>query len=58
MNYLELTSKQRLNIKTLGELKATAYQSESIKEELRRNLIARLKKKKRYLRKFGDMKIL
>lgn len=51
MNYLELTSKQRLNIKTLGELKATAYQSESIKEELRRNLIARLKKKEKVFEK-------
>ncbi len=32
------------NIKTLGELKASGYQPESIKEELRRNLIEHLKK--------------
>lgn len=34
-----------LNIKTLGELKATNYKSESVKDELRRNLITQLKKK-------------
>lgn len=33
------------NIKTLGELKASGYQPKSIKEELRQNLIAKLKKK-------------
>jgi magnesium chelatase subunit I len=32
-------------IKKLGELKASGYRSEGIKDELRRNLIARLKKK-------------
>src|SRR5438874_6512899 len=32
-------------IKTLGELKASGYQSKSIKEELRRNLIQKLKQK-------------
>src|SRR6478736_1967021 len=32
------------NIKTLGELKASGYKSKSIKEELRRNLIGKLKK--------------
>src|SRR5215510_9345199 len=31
------------NIKTLGELKASGYKSKSIKEELRRNLIRKLK---------------
>ena len=31
-----------LNIKTLGELKASGYQPKSIKEELRANLIAKL----------------
>ncbi len=31
-------------IKTLGELKASVYQSKSIKEEIRQNLIAKLKK--------------
>ncbi|MGY3213407.1 sigma 54-interacting transcriptional regulator [Mucilaginibacter sp. HD30] len=34
-----------LNIKTLGELKATNYKSESVKDELRRNLITQLQKK-------------
>ncbi len=32
-------------IKTLGELKASGYQSRSIKDELRQNLIAKLKRK-------------
>src|SRR5947207_2420396 len=31
-------------IKTLGELKASGYQPRSIKEEIRQNLIAKLKK--------------
>jgi magnesium chelatase subunit I len=35
----------KTDIKTLGELKATNYKSESVKEELRRNLITQLKKK-------------
>ena len=34
-----------LEIKTLGELKATAYQPKSIKDELRDNLIAKIKNK-------------
>jgi magnesium chelatase subunit I len=34
-----------LDIKTLGQLKATNYKSESVKDELRRNLIAQLQKK-------------
>lgn len=33
------------NIKTLGQLKALGYQSKSIKEEIRQNLIGRLKAK-------------
>jgi magnesium chelatase subunit I len=33
------------NIKTLGELKTTNYKSESVKDELRRNLITQLQKK-------------
>ena len=32
------------DIKTLGELKASGYQPKSIKEEIRQNLIAKLKK--------------
>ena len=34
-----------LNIKTLGELKASGYQPKSIKQELRDNLIKKLKNK-------------
>ena len=34
-----------LNIKTLGELKASGYQPKSIKQELRDNLIKKLQKK-------------
>src|SRR5678815_3724494 len=33
------------NIKTLGELKASGYKPKSIKEELRQNLIEKLKRK-------------
>lgn len=46
MNYRDIASSQLLKIQTLGELKATGYQPESIKDELRRNLIGKLKKKK------------
>lgn len=35
----------KLDIKTLGELKNNGYKSESVKDELRRNLITQLKKK-------------
>jgi magnesium chelatase subunit I len=35
----------KTDIKTLGELKATNYKSESVKDELRRNLITQLQKK-------------
>src|ERR1700749_26065 len=35
----------KLNIKTLGQLKQTDYKSRSVKDELRANLIAQLKKK-------------
>ena len=34
-----------LNIRTLGELKASGYQPKSIKQELRENLIKKLKNK-------------
>ena len=33
------------NIKTLGELKKAGYQSKSIKDELRENLIKKIKNK-------------
>lgn len=35
----------KLNIKTLGELKRSGYRSRSVKEELRENLISQLKNK-------------
>lgn len=45
MNYYKLSSDKKLKIKTLGELKAAGYDPISIKEELRRNLIGRLRNK-------------
>lgn len=39
MNYQYLSTEQKLKISTLGELKNSGYQSSSIKEELRANLI-------------------
>lgn len=39
MNYQELSAEQKLKINTLGELKNVGYQPQSIKEELRANLI-------------------
>lgn len=45
MEYYKLSSKDLLKIKTLGELKASGYQPISIKEELRKNLIQKIKQK-------------
>ncbi len=45
MKYDQLTSDQLLKIKTLGELKAAGYESKSVKQELRDNLITKLKAK-------------
>lgn len=45
MAYRDLKSKQLLQIHTLGELKAAGYQSKSIKQELRDNLIEKLRAK-------------
>ncbi|GGF22940.1 P-loop NTPase family protein [Echinicola rosea] len=45
MTYQQLKSKDLLKIKTLGELKASGYQPKSIKEELRQNLILKIKAK-------------
>lgn len=45
MNYKELTADQLTSITTLGELKAAGYQSRSVKDELRDNLIEKLRKK-------------
>ncbi|MFT6881400.1 MAG: magnesium chelatase subunit I [Marinoscillum sp.] len=42
MKYAELSGAQRQKLKTLGELKNVGYESISIKEELRRNLIANI----------------
>ena len=45
MNYRSLKSSNLLKIKTLGELKAAGYESRSIKQELRDNLIEKIKEK-------------
>lgn len=45
MNYSELTTSQRLAIRTLGELKAANYRTRSVKQELRENLIAKIRRK-------------
>ena len=42
MHYENISPEKLLNITTLGELKATGYKPLSIKEELRKNLIAKL----------------
>ena len=45
MDYSGLSSEQKLRIKTLGALKSAGYQSQSIKDELRNNLIKKIKAK-------------
>jgi magnesium chelatase subunit I len=45
MDYKELTSDQLTQITTLGKLKAAGYQSKSVKDELRENLIEKLRKR-------------
>ncbi len=45
MEYDRLTSRELLQIHTLGELKASGYQPRSIKEELRQNLIRKIQNK-------------
>lgn len=45
MDYQKLTPQELTQIKTLGQLKATGYQPKSIKEELRDNLILKIKRK-------------
>lgn len=45
MEYHLIATKDLLKIKTLGELKASVYQPLSIKEELRKNLISKIKSK-------------
>jgi magnesium chelatase subunit I len=45
MDYAQLKGEQLLQIKTLGQLKASGYSPKSIKEELRDNLIRKIKAK-------------
>ena len=45
MDYAQLKGEQLLQIKTLGQLKAAGYSPKSIKEELRDNLIQKIKAK-------------
>ncbi|VXD20899.1 magnesium chelatase [Marinoscillum sp. 108] len=45
MNYTEIPANKLLSIKTLGALKNTGYEPLTIKEELRKNLIANFQKK-------------
>ncbi len=45
MSYRSLKAKELLKINTLGELKAAGYQPRSIKQELRDNLIEKIKRK-------------
>ena len=47
MQYSNLSASQLKQITTLGELKAAGYKSRSIKEELRENLIEKLRKKEK-----------
>ncbi|WP_044205795.1 sigma 54-interacting transcriptional regulator [Flammeovirga sp. OC4] len=42
-NYTQLSTEEKKQIQTLGELKASGYQSKSVKQELRDNLIEKLK---------------
>ncbi|ARS34003.1 sigma 54-interacting transcriptional regulator [Pontibacter actiniarum] len=45
MNYREIPAEKLQQIKTLGQLKAAGYEPESVKQELRRNLIKKLQNK-------------
>ncbi|WP_209331373.1 magnesium chelatase [Lunatimonas salinarum] len=45
MEYSQLSSKELLHIKNLGQLKAAGYTPKSVKDELRDNLIAKIKRK-------------
>jgi len=47
MKYQDIKPDQLLKLKTLGELKASGYQPRSIKQELRDNLIHKLKNKEK-----------
>src|SRR5215217_467745 len=45
MHYKDISTENLLKINTLGQLKATGYEPKSVKQELRDNLIVKLKKK-------------
>lgn len=45
MSYHNLSNTEKLKIRTLGELKKAGYYSETIKQELRRNLIQKITQK-------------
>ncbi len=45
MLYQKLTEEELVNLRTLGQLKAAGYKTKSIKEELRDNLIEKIKQK-------------
>ena len=45
MKYKEITPENLLKIKTFGQLKVAGYESQSVKEELRGNLIRKLQQK-------------
>ena len=45
MDYYRLSGKELTQLKTLGQLKASGYQPKSIKEELRDNLILKIRRK-------------
>ncbi|MDX5438705.1 MAG: sigma 54-interacting transcriptional regulator, partial [Pontibacter sp.] len=45
MNYRDIPAENLLKIKTLGQLKAAGYESQSVKQELRHNLIKKLQNK-------------
>ena len=47
MQYKNLTSSDLLKINTLSALKSSGYQPKSIKDELRENLIAKIKNKEK-----------
>src|ERR1041385_4035091 len=42
-----MTSNQLIKLKTIGELKASGYKSLSVKEELRKNLVEKLRNRER-----------
>ncbi|MBB6610993.1 sigma 54-interacting transcriptional regulator [Pontibacter sp. Tf4] len=45
MEYKDIPADKLLHIKTLGQLKATGYEPQSVKQELRQNLIKKLQNK-------------